>query len=349
MTTRFSRSAPMSWNASGSSPCGRNPQRSDWPSVCSVTWSTPLRRSIRTVLYLFAYSSNALISTFFPRLIAAPQPAGPQPRDGLRRAFEFIAAPQRAGPQPRDGLRRALRSDRPRHAGAVEDRLVDAARGDAVARRVELGDLALERAVEAVRRAAPGRQHDRVDGPDASLHAGIDVRDDHGRALDGAELGARRENDAPGVKPRVERRDGGDPDVLAHVEERRNHLDTLALLEEQLGGRERLLGVDVVDHDHARSHRRLTREHVAIRHDVLAVVARHGWDIRMRPGRDDDGIRALVQHRGRCGVRGPPDTHPELLDLGDQEADDAGVLGAGRRAGGEHHLPAPLGRLLEKQ
>src|SRR5439155_14522674 len=188
MTTRFSRSAPMSWNASGSSPCGRNPQRSDWPSVCSVTWSTPLRRSIRTVLYLFAYSSNALISTFFPRLIAAPQPAGPQPRDGLRRA---------------------LRSDRPRHAGAVEDRLVDAARGDAVARRVELGDLALERAVEAVRRAAPGRQHDRVDGPDASLHAGIDVRDDHGRALDGAELGARRENDAPSVKPRVERRDGG--------------------------------------------------------------------------------------------------------------------------------------------
>src|SRR5437879_5813223 len=312
MTTRFSRSAPMSWNASGSSPCGRNPQRSDWPSVCSVTWSTPLRRSIRTVLYLCAYSSNALISTFFPRFIAAPQPAGPQPRDGLRRAFEFIAAPQPAGPQPRDGLRRAfefiaapqpagpqprdglrraLRSDRPRHAGAVEDRLVDAARGDAVARRVELGDLALERAVEAVRRAAPGRQHDRVDGPDASLHAGIDVRDDHGRALDGAELGARRENDAPSVKPRVERRDGGDPDVLAHVEERRNHLDTLALLEEQLGGRERLLGVHVVDHDNARSHRRLTREHVAIRHAVLTVVARHGWDRRLRPARHADGLR----------------------------------------------------------
>src|SRR5712691_10865973 len=61
MTTRLSRSVPMSWNASGSSPCGRNPQRSDWPSVCRVTWSTPFLRSIRAVLYLVAYSSNELI------------------------------------------------------------------------------------------------------------------------------------------------------------------------------------------------------------------------------------------------------------------------------------------------
>src|SRR6266478_6705044 len=66
MTTRFSRSAPMSWNASGSSPCGKNPQRSDWPSVCSVTWSTPFRRSIRALVYLFAYSPNELISTSVP-------------------------------------------------------------------------------------------------------------------------------------------------------------------------------------------------------------------------------------------------------------------------------------------
>src|SRR5712692_4348868 len=74
-------------------------------------------------------------------------------------------------------------SDRPRHAGAVEDRLVDAAGSYAVARRVELGDLAFERAVEAVRRAAPGRQHDRVDGLDAPLDARINVRHDHCRAL----------------------------------------------------------------------------------------------------------------------------------------------------------------------
>src|SRR5215510_12365023 len=63
MTTRFSRSAPMSWKASGSSPCGRNPQRSDWPSVWSVTCRMPFRRSIRADLYLRAYSSSELIST----------------------------------------------------------------------------------------------------------------------------------------------------------------------------------------------------------------------------------------------------------------------------------------------
>src|SRR5215472_11945420 len=61
MTTRLSRSAPISWNSSGSSPCGRNPQRSDWPSVCRVTSRMPLRRSIRADWYLFRYSSNELI------------------------------------------------------------------------------------------------------------------------------------------------------------------------------------------------------------------------------------------------------------------------------------------------
>src|SRR5439155_18564381 len=62
ITTRFSRSDPMSWKASGNSPCGRKPQRSDWPSVCRVTCKMPSRRSIRAVLYLLAYSSNELIS-----------------------------------------------------------------------------------------------------------------------------------------------------------------------------------------------------------------------------------------------------------------------------------------------
>src|SRR6266850_7626932 len=63
MTTRFSRSEPMSWKASGNSLCGRKPQRSDWPSVCRVTWRIPSRRSIRADLYLLAYSSNELISS----------------------------------------------------------------------------------------------------------------------------------------------------------------------------------------------------------------------------------------------------------------------------------------------
>src|SRR5437870_13470683 len=149
MTTRFSRSAPISWNASGSSPCGRNPQRSDWPSVCRVTWSTPFLRSIRADLYLFAYSSNALNSTSLQICRRASVGKAPAPRRRAARAT----------------------SDRPRHARAVEDRLVDAARSDAVARRVELGGPACERAVEGVRRAAPGRQHDRVDGLDAPLDA----------------------------------------------------------------------------------------------------------------------------------------------------------------------------------
>src|SRR5438445_12063251 len=35
-----------------------------------------------------------------PRFVAAPRPAGPQPRDGLRRALPFIAAPRPAGPSP---------------------------------------------------------------------------------------------------------------------------------------------------------------------------------------------------------------------------------------------------------
>src|SRR5262249_57965680 len=43
-----------------------------------------------------------------PRLIGAPRPAGPQPRDGLQRApLRLIGAPRPAGPQPRDGLQRA--------------------------------------------------------------------------------------------------------------------------------------------------------------------------------------------------------------------------------------------------
>src|SRR5262245_9966336 len=41
-------------------------------------------------------------------LMSAARPAGPQPRDGLHRALQFISAARPAGPQPRDGLHRAL-------------------------------------------------------------------------------------------------------------------------------------------------------------------------------------------------------------------------------------------------
>src|SRR5262245_54495945 len=81
MTTRFSRSPPMSWNASGSSPWGRNPQRSDCPSVCKVTWSTPFRRSMRTVLYLFAYSSRARIASHGGGLPDLVEPRAIVPED----------------------------------------------------------------------------------------------------------------------------------------------------------------------------------------------------------------------------------------------------------------------------
>src|SRR2546426_11237573 len=105
-----------------------------------------------------------------------------------RRGFTQACLPSRGSP-----------SDRPRRPGAVEDRLMDAPRRDAVARCAELGDVALERPVETIRRAAPHRQHDRIDGLDAALRTRIDVRDDHRRALDGAELRARGEDNALGV------------------------------------------------------------------------------------------------------------------------------------------------------
>src|SRR5262249_43147392 len=49
-------------------------------------------------------------------ILGAPRPAGPQPRDGLRR-ISFVGAPRPAGPQPRDGLRRISFVGAPRPAG----------------------------------------------------------------------------------------------------------------------------------------------------------------------------------------------------------------------------------------
>src|SRR6266849_936306 len=83
---------------------------------------------------------------------------GDRRREPLSRRRSYAAGP-------------TISSDRPRHAGGFQDRLVDAARSDAITDRVELGDLALQRAVEAVRRATPGRQHDRVDGLDTPFDA----------------------------------------------------------------------------------------------------------------------------------------------------------------------------------
>src|SRR5581483_4737746 len=53
ITTLLSRSAPTSQNASGSSACGRKPQRNGPPSLCSVICRMPSRRSKRIVWYLF--------------------------------------------------------------------------------------------------------------------------------------------------------------------------------------------------------------------------------------------------------------------------------------------------------
>ena len=84
-------------------------------------------------------------------------------------------------------------------------------------------------------------------------------------------------------EPRVERHDRGDPDVLARVEEPRDHLDAPAALEQVVGGREALLGVDVVHDDHALADLGAAEEDVAVGDDVLAVEpgerrARAGWE-----------------------------------------------------------------------
>src|SRR3989442_1356436 len=185
-----------------------------------------------------------------------------------------------------------------------------------------------------------------VDGFDAALGARKDVAHDHRRAFHGPQLAARREDRALRVEPRVERRDRRDADVLADVEEWRDHLHALALVEQQLRRRERLLGVDIVDHDHVTADGRLAAEHVAVRHDVLAVAAGDRRDVRMRAGGDDDRVPSLAEHEGRGRLHPQPDVHAELAHLGREEADDPRRLPANRRARGEEYLSAQLGRFL---
>src|SRR5439155_1068272 len=151
------------------------------------------------------------------------------------------------------------------------------------------------------------REDDAIDALDPALGPRVHVGDDHRRALDGAELGVRRQDRPLREEARVEGGDGGDADVLTDVEERRDDLDPLALIQEELGGRERLLGMDVVDDDDVRADPGGVCQHVPIRYDVFAVGTGEGRDVGMRPGGDDDRVRALRQHsRGSTHVRMAP-------------------------------------------
>src|SRR5437667_8124315 len=114
LTTLCSRAAPMSWKASGNSPCGRNPQRSDCPSVCKVTCRMPLRRSIRAVWYLLAYSSSELIGP--PPLFRYPIRLGERAVgrvDGQRHAL----LPLREDQRDIDAAALLVKADRPRERG----------------------------------------------------------------------------------------------------------------------------------------------------------------------------------------------------------------------------------------
>ena len=149
-------------------------------------------------------------------------------------------------------------------------------------------------------------------------------------------------------EPRVERHDRRDPDVLSRVEEAGDHLDPAAALEEVVGGREPLLGVDVVHHDHALPDLDAVQEDVAIRHDVLAVEPRERRDVRVRAGRDDHDVGRLGQHALDVGLGRQPAVDALPLHLAHQEPHDPGVVRAGGRAGGDEHLPAELAPLLEE-
>src|SRR2546426_12661477 len=131
------------------------------------------------------------------------------------------------------GIARSDGSDRPPRVGPIEDRLVDAPRRHAVAHRVELRHAPLEFAIERIGRAASHREDDAIDALDPALGPRVHVGDDHRRALDGAELGVRRQDRSLREEARVERSDGGDADVLTDVEERRDDLDPLALRSEE--------------------------------------------------------------------------------------------------------------------
>src|SRR5260370_298151 len=178
-------------------------------------------------------------------------------------------------------------SHRPRHPGPLEDRLVDAARGHAIADRVERGHLALQSPVQGVGGAAAHRQHHRIDALDPTLHPRVHIGDHDGGALQRCQIGVTGQRHAVGEQPRVQGRDRGDPHVLAGVEEPRDHLDAAAAVEQVLGGGQSLLGVDVVHDYDPLADLGALEEDIAIGHDVLAVEPGKVRPVRKRSGRDD--------------------------------------------------------------
>src|SRR5947208_5697499 len=231
-----------------------------------------------------AIPSRSYEDSTMPRDLSCTR--GPPRRVGWGSAWTWAGrstscTPWRARCGPPEGL------DRPPRVGPVEDRLVDAPRRHAVAHRVELRHAPLERAIERIGRAASHREHDGIDGRDPALGACVHVGDDYRRALDGAQLGVRGQDRPLREEARVEGCDGGDANVLPDVEERRDDLDPLALIQEVLGGRERLLRMDVVHDDDVGADLGAVGQHVAVRYDVLAVSARDRRYIGMGPGGDD--------------------------------------------------------------
>jgi hypothetical protein len=95
---------------------------------------------------------------------------------------------------------------------------------------------------------------------------------------------------ALGEEPRVERRDRGDPHVLAGVEEPRDHLDAAATIEEVLGGGQTLLGVDVVHDDDPLTDLDAIEEDVPVGHHVLAIEPAEVGHVGRRSGGDDHDV-----------------------------------------------------------
>src|SRR5204862_908581 len=74
-----------------------------WPPIaCQNEISVFANDSVGPTTSAAATTATAQAQRFMRAsiIVGAPQPAGPQPRDGLQRVQRFVAAPQPAGPQP---------------------------------------------------------------------------------------------------------------------------------------------------------------------------------------------------------------------------------------------------------
>ena len=149
-------------------------------------------------------------------------------------------------------------------------------------------------------------------------------------------------------QPLVERRDRGDADVLAHVEERRDHFDPLALLEEQLGGRERLLRC-------ARRRPRPRSRPPWLRRTARRDPSRRACRRCPEPAGRRDAIRSR-RRRHRGAPPAPPTPSPptasrtSTASFRTWAARKRTMPAYSARAGAsrEQHLTAQLGRLLEQ-